>query len=348
MNPMHDGTTFSPKTILVYVGIDLMGDGLMKMPFVRALRRAFPDAKITWLAGKGQTSYAHRLRHLVTDLIDEVIEDANIGSNLTELIGQRPLADRSFDLIIDTQRRVLTTLILRRIRHQRFISGTVDFIFSSARPKRPYRKPRSMILQLLDLVSMAKHGRIDGTIDPSGSGIVLPAAVADTVRKIMPDKHRYIGIAPGAGTVDKSWPRERFEEVARYFFAQGFIPAFILGPDETTWQAALQAAVPGAIFPVALADPEIRGTEPLLSIALAHACSVCIANDSGNAHIFSVAGVPLVVLFGPTSPDKFAPPAKDMVLVRAIDFDSQTMNAIPTDAVIKAAEELIARHTAAH
>lgn len=343
---MHEDTAFSPKTILVYVGSDLMGDGLIKMPFVRALRRAFPDAKITWLAGKGQTSYAHRLRHLVTDLIDEIIEDAGIGSHFSELLGKRPLADRSFDLIVDTQRRFLTTLILRRIRHQRFVSGTADFIFSSARPKRSYRKSRSMILQLLELVSLAKHGRIDGTIDPSGSGIILPTAVADTVRKIMPNKHRYIGIAPGAGTVEKCWPRERFEEVARHFFAQGFIPAFILGPDETAWQTSLQAAVPGAIFPVSMADPEIRATEPLLSIALAHACSVCIANDSGNAHIFSIAGVPLVVLFGATSPDKFAPPAKDLILVRAVDFDSQTMDAIPTNAVIKAAEDLLARGVA--
>lgn len=347
MISMHNDAVFSPKTVLVYVGMDLMGDGLLKMPFVRALRRAFPDAKITWLAGKGKTSYAHRLRHLVTDLIDEVIEDAAIGSHFRELFSQRPLADRSFDLIIDTQRRFLTTLILRRIRHQWFLSGTADFIFSSVRPKRPYVKPRSMIFQLLDLVSLAKHGRIDGTIDPSGSGIVLPIAVADTVRKLMPNTHRYIGIAPGAGTVAKCWPRERFEEVARHFFAQGFIPAFILGPNEAAWQAPLQAAVPGAIFPVSLAPSDIRATEPLLSIGLAHACSVCIANDSGSAHIFAVAGVPLVVLFGATSPDKFAPPAKDLTLVRAIDFDSQTMDAIPTAAVIKAAKELLDRNAAA-
>ncbi|WP_232302628.1 hypothetical protein [Elstera litoralis] len=29
--------------VLVYVGLDLMGDGLMKLPFVRALRAAFPE-----------------------------------------------------------------------------------------------------------------------------------------------------------------------------------------------------------------------------------------------------------------------------------------------------------------
>ena len=56
-----DVTKQDPETILVYVGLDLMGDGLMKLPFVRALRNAFPDARITWLAGKGRTVYAHEL-----------------------------------------------------------------------------------------------------------------------------------------------------------------------------------------------------------------------------------------------------------------------------------------------
>jgi len=42
-----------PSSILVYVGLDLMGDALMKMPFVRALRETYPKARITWLAGKG-------------------------------------------------------------------------------------------------------------------------------------------------------------------------------------------------------------------------------------------------------------------------------------------------------
>ena len=46
------------QSILVYVGLDLVGDGLMKLPFLRALRRAYPTASITWLAGKETTVYA--------------------------------------------------------------------------------------------------------------------------------------------------------------------------------------------------------------------------------------------------------------------------------------------------
>lgn len=46
--------TTDPASVLVYVGIDAVGDGLIKLPFVRSLRAAFPAARITWLAGKGQ------------------------------------------------------------------------------------------------------------------------------------------------------------------------------------------------------------------------------------------------------------------------------------------------------
>ncbi|NIR60258.1 MAG: glycosyltransferase family 9 protein, partial [Gammaproteobacteria bacterium] len=81
----------APATVLVYVGLDLIGDGLMKLPFVRALRHAFPEARIIWLAGQGKSVYAGALRPLVAGLIDEVIEDAGIRGRLSEL-WRRPLA----------------------------------------------------------------------------------------------------------------------------------------------------------------------------------------------------------------------------------------------------------------
>src|SRR5258707_7187585 len=120
--------------ILVYSGLELLGDGVMKLPFVRALRCSFPNARITWLAGKGKTVYAGTLAPLVGDCLDEVIEDAGIGSKASELL-RRPLPGRRFDLVIDTQRRVLTSLILRRIRTKSFVSGAADFLLSNPRPK---------------------------------------------------------------------------------------------------------------------------------------------------------------------------------------------------------------------
>src|SRR5258708_1491121 len=140
--------------ILVYSGLELLGDGIMKLPFVRALRQAWPEARITWLAGKGRTVYAGALRPLVGDCLDEVIEDAGIGSAALELL-HRPLGGRRFDLVIDTQRRVLTTLILRRIDTACFISGAASFLFSSRRPRSGRRKAPAMLGQLFVLLELA-------------------------------------------------------------------------------------------------------------------------------------------------------------------------------------------------
>ena len=100
---------------MVYVGFDRLGDGLLKLPFVRGLRSAYPDAHITWLAGKENSVYGGVMADLATGQIDEVIEYAGIGvkpGKLLRRIPEGPLRGRRFDLIIDTQRTLWTSLSL--------------------------------------------------------------------------------------------------------------------------------------------------------------------------------------------------------------------------------------------
>ena len=80
----------SPNNVLVYVGFDRIGDGLLKLPFVRGLRMAFPEARITWLAGKEDSVYAGVLADLAEGQIDEVIEYAGIGVGPSELLRRLP------------------------------------------------------------------------------------------------------------------------------------------------------------------------------------------------------------------------------------------------------------------
>ena len=182
-----------PKTALVYVGLDFIGDGLMKLPFVRAMRNALPETKITWLAGKGSSVYNGILSPLVSDLLDEVIDNANIGSKFSELFS-RPLQERQFDLIIDTQRRVLTTLIIRRIPHLVFISGSANFLFSSRSPEKGYKKPKSMIQQMLNLLELATEK------NPSISKqLKIDDKYINTASHFLPNGPKYVGFSPGAG-----------------------------------------------------------------------------------------------------------------------------------------------------
>ena len=322
-----------PSSILVYVGLDLMGDALMKMPFVRALRETYPRARITWLAGKGRTVFGGALAPCIEGLIDEVIEDAGVGLRWTEFL-RRPLGGRHFDLVIDTQRRVPTTLILRRLRCDMFVSGAANFAFSSVRPPRGYKKPTTMIRQILDLIEVASGTRVEERIAPLYAREPYAQAAA-----LLPDGAVYVGLVPGAGGQHKCWPRERFVEIGRRQARAGRVPVVILGPDESLWYEEFRAALPEARFP--LQEESARGAGAMLTIALAARMSAAVSNDSGGGHLVAAGGVPLVSLWGPTVMEKAPPQTPTLITVLARDFGSTAMEAIPVDAVHAAVETLL-------
>lgn len=322
-----------PASILVYVGLDAVGDGLMKLPFLRALRTAFPAARITWMAGKGHTVYAGVLAPLVAGLVDEVLDDARVGSRASELFGRRPLPGHGFDLVIDTQRRLLTTLILRRVRHRRFISATADFRLSDARPPRGWRRPAAMVGQLLALVELACGATAEAT-----APLPRDPAAEHLADGLLPPGPTYVGFAPGAGGRQKCWPLRRYLELGGLQAAEGRVPVFLLGPAESAWAAEVRRVVPTAVLPL----QGIDGVNPMLTIALARRLAAAVANDSGTGHMLAAADVPLISLFGPTPPEKFAPAARRLTVVRAQEWGGEAMDLIPFDAVAAALAKTLA------
>lgn len=322
-----------PQTILVYVGLDRVGDALLKLPFVRGLRHAFPDARITWLAGKDTSVYASAMAPAVLGLIDEVIEKAGVGLDPMELL-HRPLGGRRFDLVIDTQRVALASLALMRIPCKWRLSPFAKFLFSSVKPSKGYKFPKTMLRQMLDLLEMATGGKI---ATPERIEVTIPAEMQDEARRLLPDGPRYVGLAPGAGGKPKCWPLERFAEVGSALSGGGFTPVYLLGPQEPEWKEALAAKVPQALFP--LQEPGVAerfAYSPLLTIALGERLQASLANDSGVGHMLAISGRPLVSLFGPTSPAKFAPVSSRLSIVTAQSFGGREMHLIPTQAALEA------------
>lgn len=330
----------NPENVLVYVGLDLVGDGLMKLPFVRALRNACPDATVAWLAGKGRSTYAGVLAPLVHGLVDTVVDDAGVGLDWREL--RRPalagtaLAGRRFDLVIDTQRRVKTTLLLRRIPHRVFVSGAAGYWLSDRRPPRGQRRPAAMIRQMLDLLEAAT-GR---PAVPAAAPVLDPqsAAAAD---RLLQGHAGLVGFAPGAGGRHKCWPLDRFVEVARRTARRGRTPVFLLGPGEAEWVETLRTALPDALLPLQDGRAGALAGSPMLTIAIAARLDAAIANDSGGGHMLAAADIPLLSLFGPTPPAKFAPFVSRGTVLRAQDFGGDTMDALPVDAVDAALDSLL-------
>jgi ADP-heptose:LPS heptosyltransferase len=320
------------SSILVYVGCDQLGDGLMKLPFVRTLRAAFPDARITWLAGRNTSVYAGSLAPLVVGLLDDVtMEDVGTFAARCRTARQR------FDLIIDTQRGIPTALRLRRIPHRRIISPCLGFLLSGVRPGGRNRKSSSLAQQLLDLATLAAGRPVELT--PATAPLRLPADVEAEAERLLPAGSTYVGLAPGAGGRHKCWPLESYLKLGRRIAAAGYVPAVILGPDEAEWISIVRNGLPLARLPL----QDASQVSPLLTIALGKRMAAATTNDSGVGHMLAASDLPLVSLFGPTPPAKFAPVASRLTVIRAQDFGSDHMAAIPVQAVWDAVAELLAK-----
>ena len=193
-----------------------------------------------------------------------------------------------------------------------------------------------MVRRLLDLVELAS-GR------PADTQGKLPADPRhdELAAQLLPAGRCYIGLAPGAGGKHKCWPLARFLELAETQLAAGRTPAIFLGPDEADWAARIARELPAALLPLQSAAAERIGPSPLVTIALARRLSLAVANDAGVGHMMAAANCPLVSLFGPTPPEKFAPLVDHARVLRAQDHGGEDMDLIPLASVEDAVDELL-------
>lgn len=147
-------------------------------------------------------------------------------------------------------------------------------------------------------------------------------------RALIPDGAPVLALAPVAATAPKTWPAEKFAELAQRLTAPGercagWRVALFGGPQDATHVKPILQAVPDAV--------SIFDQPDLLTVqgALAR-CRSFIGNDSGLAHLAASAGVPALSLFGPTDPRRYGPWG-GVTLQTADDIST-----LPVDDVIRA------------
>ena len=316
----------TPKTILVYVCEDLMGDALLKLPFVNALRIQFPKAHITWCAGHAKTFYKGAFRELVDGYLDEVIE-LPLGRCWKELFKPSPLKQRTFDLIIDTQRDLLPTLCLKKIHHAYFLSRTLSCFFSDFKSTKKTKWDGHLSDRLIALLSL-----MGGRVITNGFPLPDLSTHRKAVSSFFKKKKRYVGFAPGAGQAKKRWPLDRFVHVALKFEELQFVPVFILGPSETGLYKILKKRCSRAIFPLQ-EKPELLKS-PLNTSAIGYYLDFCLLNDAGAGHLMALSPTHLVCLFGPTDAKKVHPVSNKLTIIKAQKFGTTQMEGIPFQDVL--------------
>jgi ADP-heptose:LPS heptosyltransferase len=326
------------ETILVYSQGEVVGDGILKLPFLAALRSAWPQAHLTW-ATAGPSVYTSLLKPIAEQLANEV------RPGLAEELGWRaflspPLAGRHFDLVIDTQTQVARAMAVRLIRHDMFVTKALGYRLSARRPECV--PPESILGQLLLLASLAAGRDLVPVTPPAARGRWAEAAAA-----LLPPGPRYVGLAPGAGHGwrERCWPRARYIALAQRLTAKGLVPVLMLGPEEADWVEEFRAALPQAVLPEwgrSDAFQDLQG--PCLAIALSGRLAGGVANNAGPAQIIAAGGVPVVALHQRhRSAHKFRPVGERVQTLCAEDFgsDPDDMSLIPVEAVEAALDKVL-------
>lgn len=120
-----------------------------------------------------------------------------------------------------------------------------------------------------------------------------------------------IAIHPGSGSLAKVWPVDRFLRLAESLAStEGTRILIILGPGEEE----IREVFLGSLGP---RPPVLLDHLPLLLLAaLLERCHAYVGNDSGITHMAAASGVPVVALFGPTDPVRWAPRGRKVKLIR--------------------------------
>jgi ADP-heptose:LPS heptosyltransferase len=320
-------------TLLFYTAEDLLGDALIKLPAILALRKARPDIYLVWVAGRRRSAYSQLLRPLTDGLFNELHEAIDLGARWSNTL--IPFWKRYFDVIIASEAHLRSTLTLRRIPHNKFIAPWGNYFFSDSAPQKSIRT-KAVFQQTLQLLALALNLELSPV-----AKLPIPEQYVRFASELLPPGPNYIGIVPGAGGKDKCWPLQRFIALAQGQTTRGRRPVFLLGPSEVQWRSEIQQAVPSALFPEW--EPKARELRsPTLTIAIAQRLNAAVANDSGGGHLVCAGGCPVVTLIGRTDEQKFESPYISRQIIRAHDYGASAVNAIPLEPVLIMLDQLCA------
>ena len=199
-----------------------------------------------------------------------------------------------FDLIIDLQSKFRNSLILKSIPHTLFYSNTFGNLFLTKKIKFKSKEH----LENLSIFLGEKIKPINFNCNK------LPKNLLNEAKRLLP-KSNYIGfsITQGNEYRKKSWSIYKFISLANKSLIKNKIPVFFIEKNQEHIIDKIKNQVPSAIFP----ETNSKLSCPALVTALSSRLDQAVSIDNGVMHMMSLADIPMIVLFGPTRSEKFAP-----------------------------------------
>ena len=289
-----------PFRILIRSG-NWLGDAVMSVTAVRAIKTGRPDAHVT-IAAPAKIAP-------VWKLVPEVDAILPLASN-SLLSAVRSIRDQpAFDVAIlfpNSLRVALETWLSGVSRRVGYRGHSRNWLLNQVIPERP--PPRRLEHQSARYLRIAQICGGGNSHQPT-SNIRMAASDERSAINYQPLQ---IGLSPGAeyGPA-KRWLPERFAEAAAKVAAQTPVQWVLFGTPKD--------AEIGEQIATSLGDSCVNriGQTTLDQLILAlRDCRLLLTNDTGTMHLASLLGVPVVAIFGSTEPGLTGPLGDRHIILR--------------------------------
>ena len=317
-----------------------IGDFILTLPALAALRHAFPSARLTLVGNPRAAPLALRVGYAdAVHSVDEAWVARLFGASLdlpTDVRGHLAGVDLAVVWLRSPDGPIAASLRSLGVR-------------TLAAPSFPAPDARLHVADHLRS-TLLPLGIQPGEARPRLDLTARDRALADVLwrRHGLGGPAPVVAVHPGSGGPRKNWPPERFAAVADRLAEAGARVLLVAGPaDEGPAEEVRRLT--------RLARPvDVRGADLVELAAVLARCAGFVGNDSGISHLAAAVGTPTVAIFGPTDPAVWAPRGERVtVLWKGVDCspcgreaalacsDRRCLGLVGVDEVARAVEALL-------
>jgi len=285
------------EKILIYNSGGGLGDSIQLFPLIISLKNHFKKSKFYYL-GAHENHFNGKLKEYNIKLETLDLKLKYFGFRWWHLFFTKHRFTKTslekFDLIIDLQTKFRNSLVLKRIPHNLFYSRTLNGFFST----KKINSSSANHIENLSLFFGEDVVELEFKVNKLNKNLLSEA------KKLLPNSN-YVGFSITQGNIyrKKSWSLYKFTSLANKILSKNKIPVFFIEKNNIELIEKIKNQVPSALFP----ELKSKLACPALITALSSRLDKAISIDNGIMHMMSLANVPMIVLFGPTNSDKFAP-----------------------------------------
>jgi len=331
------------KNILIR-GPNWVGDAVLAIPAIKAVRQHFQEAEITvlvrpWVAGL----------YTSAPFVDQLWSEPKPAGLSDWARMARAIRARAFDLALLLPNSFESALMMYLAGvPQRVGYATDGRSWMLTNHTRPSGERRHQVHYYLDLVKILSAGTIQPSIEINATAEERAAARKLLQDEGIPSNARFLALNPGAAYGSaKRWYPDRFARVADTLAAEFGLHVALIGSEserliakEISEQTASKTAV-------------LNGKTSLETlIGVLAESSLMVTNDSGPMHVAAALGIPTVAVFGSTDERVTGPygPRTRIVkqavecspcLLRDCPIDHRCMDRVTVEHVCRTARELI-------